>query len=100
MPASAESRRKATTPLPSTRETPHSSTYHSGGVFSLCTTLWSVAPSEARSTCTGVNASSYQKLCEPSVARRRTAASAVIATSGHQPEARLARRVRMALGAP
>src|SRR6202041_3157253 len=34
-------------------------------------------------TCTGVKASSYQKLCRSSVARRRAAASSVSAASGH-----------------
>ena len=44
MPASAVGRRSATSPVPSTRESAHSSTYHSGGVFSLCTIERSVAP--------------------------------------------------------
>ena len=35
IPASAEGSRSATSPVPSTRESAHSITYHSGGVFSL-----------------------------------------------------------------
>ncbi len=84
MPASAESRRSATSPVPSTRVKAHSSTYHTGGEFSVCATECSVAPRLPCRTCTGVNASSYQRLCEPSVGRRSAAASRVRAASGSQ----------------
>ena len=83
MPASAEGRRSATSPVPSTRESAQTITYHSGGVFSVCTTERSVAHRLGCSTCTGVNASSYQKLCRSSVDRRRAAARIVSAASGH-----------------
>ena len=82
-PASAEGRRSATSPVPNTRDQPQISTYHSGGVFSRCTTERSVAPRLACSTCTGVYASSYQKLCRSSVLRRSAAASTTNAASGH-----------------
>ncbi len=52
-------------------------------MFSVWTTERSVAPRLAWSTWTGVNASSYQKLCRSSVDRRSAAASSVSAASGH-----------------
>ena len=72
-PAIADGRRSATSPLPSTRESAHATRYHSGGEFSLCTIARSVADRLVCSTCTGVNASSYQKLCRPSVENRSAA---------------------------
>ena len=47
------------------------------------TTARSVAPRPLCRTCTGVKASSYQKLCWSSVTRRSTAASTISAASGH-----------------
>ena len=61
-PARAEIDRSATSPVSKTRDHTQASTYQAGGEFSVCTTPWSVAPRLGRSTCTGVYASSYQKL--------------------------------------
>ena len=47
IPASAEGRRSATSPSPNRRTSSHASRYHSGGEFSVCTTLCSVAPRPA-----------------------------------------------------
>src|SRR6202044_3667960 len=57
--------------------------YHSGGVFSLCTTDRSVDQRLGCRTCNGVNASSYPKLCRSTVEGRSAAAASVTAASGH-----------------
>src|SRR5262249_25962559 len=84
IPASAEGRRRATSPAPATRDQAQTPRYHSGGVFAGGTNERQVAPRRGCRTWTGVKASSYEKLWRSSVARRSAAASRVSAASGHQ----------------
>src|SRR3984893_8141869 len=85
IPASAEGSRRATSPVPSTRESAHAIRYHSGGEFSLWTIARSVAHRLRCRTWTGANASSYQKLCRSSVDRRSAGARSTRAARAPHP---------------
>ena len=98
-PASAESRRSATAPRAEHARVAHAIRYHSGGVFSVCETACSVATRLGCRTCTGVKASSYQKLCRSSVEKRSAAASSVRAASGHHAGSSAAALAAAAAGA-
>ncbi len=92
MPASAEGQRSATSPVPNTRASAHAITYHSGGVFSVCTTERSVAQ-QARVQ----HVHRRERLVVPEALQverrqnRSAAASSVSATSGHHAQATCAR---------
>ena len=84
IPASAEGSRSAHSLVPEQRGSRATrAMYQSGGLFSVCVIDCSVLNRLGCSTCTGVKASSNQKLCRPSVLSRSAAASKVSAASGH-----------------